>query len=150
MSLKDRVQEAMKGAMKAKDQDTLRALRDIKSLILVAETAEGRKGEPLTEEEELKLLAKAVKQRKDSAAIYREQQRADLYEKEEAEAAVIERFLPAQLSAEEVEAKVKEIIAAVGASSMKDMGKVMGQATKALAGVADPKAVSALVKRLLA
>lgn len=149
MSLKDKVQSAMKDAMKAKDQDALRALRAIKSKILLAATEVGSQDE-LTEEEELKLLAKEVKQRKDSAAIYKEQDRPDLYDKEVAEIEVIERFLPAQLSDEEVEAKVKAIIAQTGASSMKDMGKVMGMATKEMAGVADPKQVSGLVKKLLA
>ena len=139
----------MKEAMKAKDQDALRGIRAIKAKILLAETESGSSGE-LTEEEELKLLAKEVKQRKDSAAIFKEQNRQDLYDKEIAEIVVIERFLPAQLSDEEVEAKVKEIIAQTGASSMKDMGKVMGVASKEMAGVADPKKISALVKQLLA
>ena len=138
----------MKEAMKAKDQDALRGIRAIKAKILLAETESGSSGE-LTEEQELKLLAKEVKQRKDSAAIFKEQNRQDLYDKEIAEIAVIERFLPAQLSDEEVEAKVKAIIEQTGASSMKDMGKVMGLASKELAGVADPKKISALVKQLL-
>lgn len=148
MSLKDTIQSSMKEAMKAKDQDALRALRAIKSLILLAETETGSK-EELAEEEEMKILAKAVKQRKDSAAIYKEQNREDLYEKEMVEVAIIEKFLPQQLSEEEVEAKVKAIIAETGASSMKDMGKVMGLATKQLAGVADPKQVASIVKKSL-
>ena len=148
MSLKDKIQDAMKTAMKAKDQGALRALRAIKSAILLAETEVGGK-EGLTEEEELKLLSKAVKQRKDSAAIYKEQNRDDLYATEVAEIAVIEQFLPEQLSEEEIKAKVEAIIEATGASSMRDMGKVMGQANKQMAGVADPKVVASLVKQAL-
>ena len=149
MSLKEKIQSEMKTAMKAKDQDSLRALRAIKSLILLAETEKGSGDDGLSEEAEMKLLAKAVKQRKDSAAIYKEQGRDDLYENEMVEVKVIEKFLPEQLSEEEVEAKVKVIIEQVGASSMKDMGKVMGMATKQMAGTAEPKVISALVKKLL-
>ncbi len=148
MSLKDKIQDAMKTAMKAKDQNSLRALRAIKSAILLAETEVGGK-DTLTEEEELKVLSKAVKQRKDSAAIYKEQGRDDLYATEVAEIEVIEKFLPEQLSEEEIKAKVQEIIASTGASTMKDMGKVMGQANKQMAGVADPKMVASLVKQAL-
>ena len=148
MTLKEKIQNEMKTAMKAKDQDSLRALRAIKSMILLAETEKGG-GDGLTEETELKILAKAVKQRKDSAAIYEKENRTDLYETEMAEIAVIERFLPAQLSDEEVEAKVNAIIAETGATSMKDMGKVMGMASKQMAGVASPKKISEIVKKQL-
>ena len=148
MSLKENIQSAMKTAMKAKDQDALRALRAIKSMILLAETEKGA-SENLTEEAELKLLTKAVKQRRDSAQIYKEQGRDDLYEKEISELAVIEPFLPEQLSDEEVAKVIQGIIDEVGASSMKDMGKVMGLSTKALAGQADPKLISSLVKGIL-
>jgi hypothetical protein len=149
MSLKDQVQEAMKTAMKAKDADGLRALRALKSMILLAETEEGRSGE-LTAADELKLVSKALKQRRESAATYQEHGRMDLHAIEVAEAAIIERFLPAQLSEAELEAKVKALIEEAGATSMKDMGKVMGAATKALAGQAEASAISAVVKRLLA
>jgi len=148
MSLKVQVEADMKTAMKAKDKDTLTALRAIKSAILLAETEEGAKGE-LTEAQEIKILTKAVKQRKDSAETYQNGGRAELAEKELFELSVIEKFLPKQLSDEEVTAKVKEIIAKVGATSMKDMGKVMGLVSKELAGKADNKKVSAIVKSSL-
>lgn len=148
MSLKETIQSEMKVAMKAKDQDSLRTLRAIKSMILLAETEKGA-GDELTEATEMKLLAKAAKQRRDSAQIYKEQERDDLYQIEISELAVIERFLPAQLSEEDVKNIIEEIIAETGASSMKDMGKVMGMATKKLAGQADPKLVSTLVKGIL-
>jgi uncharacterized protein YqeY len=149
MSLKTQVDSGIKDAMRAKDQDTLRALRAIKSLILLEETKGGGSGE-LTADDELKLLTKAAKQRRESADIYKTQGRADLLEKEEAELSVIEQFLPKQLTEEEVKAKLQEIIARVGASGPSDMGKVMGVATKELAGQAEGKVVSALVKGLLA
>lgn len=149
MSLKSQVESGIKDAMRAKDQDTLRALRAIKSLILLEETKGGGAGE-LTADDELKLLTKAAKQRRESADIYKTQGRPDLLEKEEAELAVIEQFLPKQLTEDEVKAKLQEIIARVGAASPSDMGKVMGVATKELAGQADGKVVSALVKGLLA
>ncbi|MGB0524145.1 MAG: GatB/YqeY domain-containing protein [Flammeovirgaceae bacterium] len=148
MSLKEKIQSEMKTAMKAKDQDALRALRAIKSMILLAETEKGA-SEELTEDAEMKLLTKAVKQRRDSAQIYKEQGRDDLYEKEVSELNVIERFLPEQLSDEDVAKIVRGIISEVGASSMKDMGKVMGLSTKKLAGQADPKLISTLVKSIL-
>jgi uncharacterized protein YqeY len=149
MSLKSQVESGIKDAMRAKDQDSLRALRAIKSLILLEETKGGGSGE-LTADDELKLLTKAAKQRRESADIYKAQDRADLLEKEEAELAIIEQFLPKQLTEDEVKAKLQEIIARVGASSPADMGKVMGVATKELAGQADGRVVSTLVKGLLA
>ncbi|WP_129752252.1 GatB/YqeY domain-containing protein [Flavobacterium beibuense] len=149
MSLQTQIMDAMKTAMKAKDTVTLEALRAIKSALLLAQTESGAK-EELAEEEEIKLLQKLVKQRKDSAAIYTQQGREDLAAPEIEQAAVIEKFLPAQLSEEEVEAKVKQIIEANGFSGMADMGKTMGIASKELAGSADGKTISAVVKRLLA
>lgn len=149
MSLKATLNEDMKAAMKAKDQVALRTIRAIKSAVMLAETEEGRQGE-LDEATELKILTKQAKQRKDSATQYRDNGRDDLADAEEAELAVIERYLPKALSPEELEAEVKAIIADTGAASMKDMGKVMGVATKQLAGRADGKAISALVKQLLA
>ena len=149
MSLKTQVENGIKDAMRAKDQDTLRALRAIKSLILLEETKGGSTGE-LTADDELKLLTKAAKQRRESADIYKTQNRPDLLEKEEAELAIIEQFLPKQLTEDEVKAKLQDIIARVGASSPADMGKVMGVATKELAGQADGRVVSTLVKSLLA
>lgn len=149
MSLKSQVESGIKDAMRAKDQDTLRALRAIKSLILLEETKGGGSGE-LTADDELKLLTKAAKQRRESADIYKTQGRADLLEKEEAELAIIEQFLPKQLTEDEVKARLQEIIARVGASGPGDMGKVMGVATKELAGQADGRIVSTLVKGLLA
>ncbi|PWJ59367.1 hypothetical protein CLV98_102200 [Dyadobacter jejuensis] len=149
MSLKSQVEAGIKDAMRAKNQDTLRALRAIKSLILLEETKGAATGD-LSAEEELKLLTKAAKQRRESAEIYKDQGRADLLEKEEAELAIIEQFLPKQLTEAEIEERLKVIIAQVGASAPSDMGKVMGVATKELAGVAEGRVVSATVKRLLA
>ena len=149
MSLKSQVESGIKDAMRAKDQDTLRALRAIKSLILLEETKGGATGE-LSSDDELKLLTKAAKQRRESADIYKTQNRPDLLEKEEAELAVIEQFLPKQLTEDEVKIKLQEIIAKVGASGPQDMGKVMGVATKELAGQAEGRVVSTLVKSLLA
>ena len=149
MSLKSQVESGIKVAMRAKDQDSLRALRAIKSLILLEETKGGGSGE-LTADDELKLLTKAAKQRRESADIYKTQGRADLLEKEEAELTIIEQFLPKQLTEDEVKAKLQEIIARTGASGPADMGKVMGVATKELAGQADGRVVSTLVKGLLA
>lgn len=148
MSLKKKVDDAIKEAMKAQDKDRLRALRAIKSAILLAETKEGKIGE-LTEAEELQLLMKASKQRKDSAQIYEQQGRADLLAVEEAELAVLEEFLPKMLSADELKAEISAIIAKVGASSPKDMGKVMGVASKELAGKAEGRQISEMVKALL-
>jgi uncharacterized protein YqeY len=148
MSLKTKVDEAIKDAMRAKEQDKLRALRAIKSLILLEETKENGSG-TLSEDEELKLLTKAAKQRREALDIYKKQNRPDLAEKEQAELIVIESFLPKQLSEAELLEKLKVIIAEVGATSAADMGKVMGVANKALAGQADGKAISAAVKQLL-
>jgi len=138
----------LKAAMRAKDAVKLEALRAIKSGILLAQTENGSK-EEITEDAELKLLQKLVKQRKDSATIYKEQNREDLAQPELDQAAVIEQFLPAQLSEAEIEQKVKDIIAKTGASGMKDMGKVMGMASGELAGKADGKTISMIVKREL-
>lgn len=149
MSLKTTVEGGIKQAMLAKDADRLRALRAIKSLILLEETAAGAISGELSTDQEMKLLNKAMKQRRDSADIFRQQNRPDLLEKEEAEMAVIEEFLPKQLSEDEIKSKLQEIIARVGASTPSDMGKVMGVATKELAGQADGKVVSGLVRQLL-
>lgn len=149
MSLKDTVNQDIKAAMKAKDQARLRALRSIKSLILNAEVAEGRNGEPLTADEDMKILMKAAKQRKDSIEQFKQNNREDLAQSEQEELDVLESYLPKQMSNEEIEAEVKGIIAETGASSMKDMGKVMGIASKKLAGKADGKAISSIVKQLL-
>ncbi len=138
----------MKDAMKAKDEAALRSLRAIKAAIIIAKTAEGAGGE-IKEEDETKLLQKLVKQRRDSLDIYKQQNREDLAQKEQEEIAIIEKFLPAQLTSEELKAELLQVIAEVGASSPADMGKVMGVATKKLAGRADGKAVSAAVKDLL-
>ncbi|WP_266362402.1 GatB/YqeY domain-containing protein [Tellurirhabdus rosea] len=148
MALKQQIDADIKEAMKAKEADRLRALRALKSLILLEETKEGGSGE-LKPEDEIKLLTKAVKQRKDSAEIYRTQGREDLLAVEQAEIAVIENYLPKQLTEDELKARLQDIIARVGASAPSDMGKVMGVATKELAGVAEGKAVSAMVKQLL-
>ena len=148
MSLQTKVMEALKEAMKAKDTVALESLRAIKSAILLAKTEAGA-AEELSEADELKLLQKLVKQRKDSAALYTQQGRNDLAEPELAQMAVIEKFLPAQLSETEVETALREIVNQVGATTPKDMGKVMGVATKQLAGKADGKLISEIVKRLL-
>ena len=149
MALKTVIDAQIKAAMLARDQVRLMALRDIKKVILIEETKEGKTGE-LTSDEELKLLTKAAKQRKDSADIYRQQNRPDLLDKELAELVIIEEFLPKQLTEEEIKVKLQEIIARVGASAPSDMGKVMGVASKELAGLADGKVISAIVKSLLA
>ena len=148
MSLQSKVMEALKEAMKAKDTVALESLRAIKSAILLAKTEAGA-AEELSEADELKLLQKLVKQRKDSATLYTQQGRNDLAEPELAQMAVIEKFLPAQLSEAEVETALRGIINQVGATTPKDMGKVMGVATKQLAGKADGKLISEIVKRLL-
>ncbi len=148
MSLEALVMTDLKSAMKAKDRVALEALRAIKTAILNEKTAAGA-GE-MSEADEMKLLTKLRKQRVESATIYREQNRADLAEPEEAQLAIIERYLPEMLSDAEIEAKVEEIIAAVGASSMADMGKVMGQASAAMAGQADGKVISGFVRKHLA
>jgi uncharacterized protein YqeY len=148
MSLQQKVMDAMKLAMKEKNSVALQSLRAVKAAILLAQTESGAKTE-LTETEEIKLVQKLVKQRKDSAAIYAEQGRNDLADPELAEAAVLEQFLPKQLGEEEIAKIIDEIIAQTGASSMKDMGKVMGMANSTLAGRADGKTISGVVKSRL-
>lgn len=148
MGLQQDVMTAMKEAMKAKDQAALTALRAVKSAILLAQTESGA-SEELTEDQELKLLQKLVKQRKDSAAIYTEQGREDLAAPELAEAEVISQFLPEAMSEEEIEKVVEATIQQTGAEGMKDMGKVMGLVSKELAGRADGKTISAIVKQKL-
>ena len=148
MSLKLDIESAMKKAMLEKNKDELRALRSIKSLILLAETEKGNQ-DGISEEVELKLLTKAAKQRKDSAELYNEQGRADLAEVEEMELEVINRYLPEQMSEEKVREELVNIIKSVGASGPQDMGKVMGGAMKSLGGKADGKVISSLVKELL-
>ena len=149
MGLQQDVMSALKEAMKAKDQTALTALRAVKSAILLAQTESGAK-EDLTEEQELKILQKLVKQRKDSAAIYLEQDRKDLALPEIDEAEVISQFLPEALTDEEIEKVVVATIEQVGAEGMKDMGKVMGIVSKELAGQADGKTISTIVKANLA
>lgn len=148
MSLQTDVMSALKAAMKAKDQTKLTALRAVKSAILLAQTETGAAAE-LTEEQELKLLQKLVKQRKDSAAIYLEQNRSDLAQPELDEAEVISQFLPEALSEADIEKVVVAVIESVGADGMKDMGKVMGLVSKQLAGQADGKTISNIVKAKL-
>lgn len=148
MSLKKQIDEDIKTAMRNKEKDELRALRAIKSMILLAESEKGAQ-EELLPETELKLLTKAASQRKESLTVYREQGREDLAEKEEAELKVIERYLPQQLSEDEMRAELQKIIEQTGASGPQDMGKVMGNATKQMAGKADGKILSAIVKSML-
>jgi uncharacterized protein YqeY len=148
MSLKVQIEADLKKAMLAKDKDELRALRGIKSMILLAETEKGAK-EELSPEDETKLLMKAAKQRKDSAAIYAAQERSDLQNIELAELSVIERYLPKQISEEELIERLKVIIKNTGATGPQDMGKVMAAATKEFAGQAEGKVVSFMVKSLL-
>ena len=149
MNLFDQVSNDIKSAMLAKDKVRLEALRGIKKEFLEAKTAKGADGE-LTDDMAMKILAKMVKQRKESAQIYTEQNRPDLAEQELAEAAVIETYLPKQMTEEELTEALKAIIAQVGATTPQEMGKVMGVATKQLAGRADGRAISAKVKELLA
>ena len=149
MNLFDQVSNDIKSAMLAKDKVRLEALRGIKKEFLEAKTAKGADGE-LTDDMAMKILAKMVKQRKESAQIYTEQNRPDLAEAELAEAAVIETYLPKQMTEEELTEALKAIIAQVGATTPQEMGKVMGVATKQLAGRADGRAISAKVKELLA
>ncbi|ESU29396.1 hypothetical protein FLJC2902T_07950 [Flavobacterium limnosediminis JC2902] len=148
MSLAAKIMDEMKTAMKAKDTVALEALRAIKSELLLAQTASGSK-EEISEEEEIKLLQKLVKMRKDSAGIFTTQNRPDLAEPELAQIAVIEKFLPAQLSEAEVEAIVAQIIAETGATGIAAMGKVMGLASAKLGGTAEGKTISTIVKKLL-
>jgi len=149
MSLEIQINQDIKAAMIAKDTAKLRGLRAIKAAILLAKTEKGH-AEDLNQEAEIKVLQKLVKQRRESAEIYKTQNREDLYEIEVEEEKVIEAYLPKQLSKEEVETIVKAIIAETGASSIKDMGKVMGAANQKLAGQADGKTISEVVKSLLA
>jgi uncharacterized protein len=148
MALEQKVMADLKTAMLAKDEGALRGLRAIKAAIIIAKTSEGAGGE-LKEEDETKLLQKLVKQRKDSLEIYQQQNRPDLAKKEEEEIAVIEKFLPKQLDEGALKAILAKIIAETGASSPADIGKVMGVATKQLAGQADGKTISAVTKELL-
>ena len=148
MSLEEKVMQLMKEAMKAKNEPLLRGVRAIKAEIIKAKTEPGANG-TINEETELKLLQKLVKQRKDSLEIFQQQNRADLAQKEIEEIAVIEKFLPAQLSEAELAKEIAAIIVAVGAVSPQDLGKVMGVASKQLAGKADGKAIAASVKALL-
>ena len=148
MSLEQNVMAEMKDAMKAKNEAALRGLRAIKAAIIIAKTAEGAGGE-LKEEDETKMLQKLVKQRRDSLEIFQKQNREDLAQKEQEEITVIEKFLPKQLTEEELKSALTEIIAQVGASSPADMGKVMAAASKQFAGKAEGKAISTAVKELL-
>jgi uncharacterized protein YqeY len=148
MNLEQKVMAELKTAMLAKDEAGLRSLRAIKAAILLVKTSEGGGGE-LKDEDEVRLLQKLVKQRKDSLEIFQQQNRPDLAKKEEEEIAVIERFLPKQLSADELRESLVKIIAEVGATSPADLGKVMGIASKQFAGKADGKTISSLVKELL-
>lgn len=148
MSLEQKIMGDLKTAMLAKDEKALRSLRAIKAAILLAKTSEGASGN-LKEEDEIKLLQKLVKQRKDSLEIFQQQNRNDLAQKEKEEIEVIEKFLPKQLSADELRSELAAMITEVGASSRADMGKVMAAATKKFAGKADGKTISAFVIELL-
>ncbi len=149
MALFEQISEDIKAAMKARDKVALETLRNVKKVFLEAKTAPGA-NDTLTDEDALKLMQKLVKQGKDAAQIYVGQNRQDLADEELAQVAVIERYLPKMLSGEELEAAIKQIIETVGATSMKDMGKVMGTATKQLAGKAEGRAINEMVKKLLA
>jgi len=149
MSLITQIDQDIKQAMLAKQSEKLRALRAIKSALLLAKTEKGA-SEEISEEAEIKVLQKLVKQRKESADIYQAQNRDDLYQIEKEEQEYIEAYLPKQMSREEVETYLKDVIGRVGATSVKDMGKVMGMANKELAGKADGKTISEVVKQLLA
>ncbi len=148
MPILDTLTNELKEAMKAKDTLALEALRAIKSAVLLQKSEAGASGE-LSEEQEIKLLQKLVKQRRDSASIFKEQNRTDLAAPEEAQAEVIARFLPEQMSVDEVSSVINTIITEIGATSMKEMGKVMGIANKKLAGKADGKTISTIVKERL-
>lgn len=147
MSMELQIQQDIKAAMLAKEKTRLESLRAIKAAILLAKTADG--SESIADEAVVKIIQKLVKQRKETAEIYRQQNREELAAQELAEAAAMEVYLPKPLTEEELEAELKKIIEQVGAKGPQDMGKVMGTATKALAGKADGKAISALVKKLL-
>jgi len=148
MNLEKRIMDAMKIAMKEKNQDDLRALRAIKAAILIAKTEKGTSGD-LNDEKEISILQKLLKQRKDSLKIFIEQNRKDLADKESSEIKVIQTFLPEQLSETEIESTLKDIISKTNANSMKDMGKVMAMAAKTFSGKADNSLVSKIVKSLL-
>jgi uncharacterized protein len=148
MNLETQIMAEMKEAMKAKDEATLRSLRAIKAEIIKAKTEPGAGGE-INSDKEISMLQKMVKQRKDALEIYQQQNRVDLATKEQEEIAVIERFLPKQMSPEELRTEIQQVIQETGASSPADMGKVMGVASKKLAGRADGKTISAVVKELL-
>jgi len=149
MTLFDQISEDIKAAMKARDKVALETLRNVKKVFLEAKTAPGA-NDTLSDDDALKLMQKLMKQGKDAAQIYVSQNRQDLADEELAQVAVIERYLPKMLSGEELEAALKAIIESVGATSMKDMGKVMGTATKQLAGKAEGRAINEMVKKLLA
>ena len=148
MRLEQKIMADMKEAMKSKNEAALRSLRAIKAKIIEAKTEPGANGE-ISEDTELKMLQKMIKQRKDSLEIFKQQNREDLAKKEEEEIAVIEKFLPAQMGADELKTIISKIISELDVSSPADIGKVMGAATKQLAGKADGKAISAIVKELL-
>ena len=150
MSLKTNIDNGIKDSMRAKDQDRLRTLRAIKAMILIEETSGTNTGGDLSADVEMKLLTKAAKQRRDSLEIFTSQGREDLARVEQSELTIIEEFLPKQLSEDEIRSKLEEIKIRVGASAPSDMGKMMGVATKELAGLADGKVVSAMVKEILA
>jgi uncharacterized protein YqeY len=149
MSLETQVMDELKNAMRAKDEAALRTLRAIKAAILLEKTAEGGK-DAISEADELKMLQKLAKQRRDSLDIFEKQNREDLAQKEREELAIIEKFLPKQMSADELKAELKKIMDELGAKTPADMGKIMGVATKQLAGKADGRAISETVKQLLA
>ncbi|MCF8228904.1 MAG: GatB/YqeY domain-containing protein [Bacteroidales bacterium] len=149
MSLAEKINEDLKQAMKAKDAKKLEALRAIKAALLLAKTGKDAPVGDIPENVEMSMLQKLVKQRKESAAIYREKNRPELAEEEEYQASIIETYLPEQMNEEEMEAEIRKIIEETGAQSMKDMGKVMGIASKKFAGKADNKSVAAMVKKLL-
>jgi uncharacterized protein YqeY len=148
MKISDQINEDLKDAMRAKDKITLEALRAAKTAFIIARTKEGAKGE-ITSEDELKIIQKLVKQRKESADIYKQSAREDLCQKEIDEAAALEKYLPAKLSIEEIKSVLIAIIARTGATGIKDMGNVMGIASKELAGKADGKEIAAAVKEIL-
>jgi uncharacterized protein YqeY len=148
MSLKSQIEQDLKTAMRSQNKDEIRALRGIKSMILLAETEKGA-GTVLSPDTELKLLTKAVKQRKDSAQLYQEQGRADLAQVEQAEVDIISRYLPEQMNEQEITTHLQQIIQQSGASGPKDMGKVMGAANKALKGRADGATIARIAKSLL-
>lgn len=148
MTLSDKINEDLKEAMKAREKEKLEALRNIKKVIIEAKSSKGA-GSELDDDEVLKIIAKLAKQGTDSANIYKQQGRNDLYEQEMFQVDIFEKYLPTKLSEEELTAKIKSIITELGATSMKDMGKVMGVASKKLAGLADGKDISAKVKDLL-